>query len=186
MKKLFMGLFVLFIGLIFITGCGNTYDGKADQIKGLKELKYEIPDGFKEKEDNALAASYTYDENEMNCNITIQSADKKVFTSYTKDSWSKSVTEDLQKGYKVVADEYTDINGLEAKHVQLDGDVDGTSEGLIVRFTSVKHFYFIENDNYLYKIKYEVFDNLPGERDDLDTHLCMTSFEPFINSLGVK
>ncbi len=185
MKKIIMGVMVLLVGFLMITGCGKNESSneeyKKDQINGLKQLDYNISDSFREVDDSSAAIKYAYSSNGMECYLSIQTFNKVSSSSVTKDSLIDSIENYLIDGYKVSVKDENIFNGIDAKHIQTVNEVNDE-----LSFIDRTDYYFIENDNYVYKISYNVVDAAKGNRDDLDSHVCTTSIEPFMNSVSFK
>ncbi len=195
MKKAIIAIIIVvlvIIGVIFgikAIDKGSTdswrNNAREKQFAGLAKLEYKIPDEFIDKKDekSVIVVEYNYSENEMICSISIQCFSKNEFNF---EGLVENVTSDLEKYDTILKNEDIEINGAKTRYVLIESDLDGTSEGLNFHYLVNKNYYFIESDEYIYKVVYNVTDKKNGNREDLETHICTTSLDPFLESIKVK
>lgn len=146
----------------------------SDSNKDFEEISYEVPEKFNVEEYEYLR-SMRYSDNDLYCDIEIDSYEKKYF----KDA--KHVIEN--NVHFNLSDEVSDLetfnlNGKKGYTISV--------KSMEELYLENKSYYSIESTNYIYLIKYSIYDYKKGDREDINTHVCYTSKDDFIKSIKVK
>jgi hypothetical protein len=180
-KKLMFALGVVF-GIVAFVGvavlCGfvitEIYNDINDDANNFDEITYNVPDKFDNDKYDYLR-SMSYSENDLYCYIDIESYEK----GYYRDA-KKVIENNVHFDLK---DEVSDleefsVSGRKAYKINIKSMGD-----LYLENTS---YYSIDSTNFVYLIKYTIYDYKKGDREDLNTNICYTSKDTFIKSIQVK
>ncbi len=180
-KKLMFALGVVF-GIVAFVGvavlCGfvitEIYNDINDDANNFDEITYNVPDKFDNDKYDYLR-SMSYSENDLYCYIDIESYEK----GYYRDA-KKVIENNVHFDLKDEVSDLEEFNDTGKNGYKIDVK---TMDDLSLQYMS---YYSIESSNYVYLIKYSIYDYNKGDREDLDTNICYTSKDKFIKSIKVK
>ncbi len=178
-------------------------EAEAKQWEALGKINYEIPDIFDYAPGLSFASGvchYIYAEEDgmkadvyepwnhidIEAHIDVTAFNKEEAHAWRSvDAAMDNIIEEAGSHTIIQGPEDIDLNGLKGKILVYD-EGHTVSEENGVRFKSRNYYYIVENDEFLYVITYKIYDYAMRDQDVIEANKCVTSREPFINSIGSK
>ena len=175
-KKLIFVLGAVF-GIVLIVGVAIVLTHiDFDTTDYFGEITYVTPENFENDDHNSFRTlSYLDSDNDTYCYVDIDSYSKELYSD-AKYIIENYVHFDLKD--EVSDLEEFSVSGKKAYKINIKSMGDLSLDNI--------SYYSIDSSNYVYLIKYTVYDYKKGDREDLDTNVCYTSRDAFIKSIQVK
>jgi len=158
---IFSFIFIVFI--IVDTVEDKMYDNEVRE--SFSELILDAPDEF--DKDDTYYINYSYDDNGTYCYMNIYPSEKYNTLEYEFNESVRYTLNDKVSGLNEL-----NINGNKVLNAEVETE------------DSKEYYYGIESKNYYYIIKYSIYDNMKGDRSDIDTNLCYSAKDRIISSLN--
>ena len=141
------------------------YDDKED----YNEISYTTPKGL--ESGDYFDDYYSYYGDDISCSFSVNASDKY----YNKD-FKKWFENNIRVSLSDKVGEMKEISIGNTTGYYIDVQTD----------TRKEYYYGVESTNHYYLLEYNIYDDLNGDRPDLETNICYTAKDKIIESIKVK
>ncbi len=182
-------VFIVLIGLAYAYKYYSKYKWKKEvesemnvKRERFSELLYEIPKEFKrnKKEEHLVPYSYIYEKDDMRCVIDLNSFEIDNDENNTIERRAKLEASRLEDKQEVI------LGPEETEFINTTGIVLAKGQRLNGILNANDYYIYLQSKKSIFTIEYTIVNWRTSGRDDADTHVCTTSLEGFLNSIGIK